>query len=165
MTVTMSASAPALARDPRPKFKMRLADPAVMLAYVSVIFALLLVFFPVSFPQMVVRNWQNSHITPAMILLSVSLNLGLYLRGARLRSGKPSIFASACLGGVPVFVVVGLSFLLQTTIAHTLSGYTPNAAVRVNEEILAHTYFGLIAAIFSPFLVIRFAQQFSKRNP
>ena len=161
----MSASAPALASEPRSKFKMRLADPALMLAYVSLIFALLLVFFPVSFPQIVVRNWQNSHLTGAMILVSVSLNLGLYLRAAHLRSGKPGILASACLGGVPVFVVVGLNLLLQTTIAHTLSGYTPNAAVRVNEEILAHTYFGLIAAIFSPFLVIRLAQQFHKTSP
>jgi hypothetical protein len=144
---------------------MRLADPAIMLAYVSLVFGLLLVFFPVSFPRMVVQNWQNSHSTAAMILVSVSLNLGLYLRAAHLRSAKPGLWASACLGGVPVFVVVGLSFLLQATIAHTLSGYIPNAAARVDEEILAHTYFGLIAAIFSPFLVIRFAQQFQKTNP
>jgi len=161
----VSASAPALASEPRRTFKMRLADPALMLAYVSLIFALLLVFFPVSFPQIVVRNWQNSHITATMILLSVSLNLGLYLRAAHQRSAKPGILASACLGGVPVFVVVGLNLLLQTAIAHTLSGYTPNAAARVSEEILAHTYFGLIAAIFSPFLVIRLAQQFHKTGP
>ena len=144
---------------------MRLADPAIMLAYVSLIFALLLIFFPVSFPRMVVQNWQNSHSTVAMILVSVSLNLGLYLRAAYLRSAKPGLWASACLGAVPVFVVVGLSFLLQATVAHTLSGYIPNAAARVDEEILAHTYFGLIAAIFSPFLVIRLVQQFQTTSP
>jgi len=30
---------------------------------------------------------------------------------------------------------------------------------RVGEEILAHTYLGLVAAIFLPFLVIRLLQQ------
>jgi hypothetical protein len=61
---------------------------------------------------------------------------------------------------------LGFTFVpLQATLAHTLSGYIPNAAARVDEEVLAHTYFGWIAAIVSPFLVIRFAQQFQKTSP
>jgi len=35
---------------------------------------------------------------------------------------------------------------------------------RVLEEILAHTYFALIAAIFGPFLLIRLGQQFKKTD-
>jgi hypothetical protein len=69
------------------------------------------------------------------------------------------------LGSVPVFLLAGLNFLLQATIAHTLSGNIPNALARVNEEILAHTYFALIAAIFGPFLLIRLGQQFRNTNP
>jgi hypothetical protein len=156
----MSAAAPALTKEPRRTVAMRLADPAAMLAYVSLSFGLGLVLFPVSFPMMIVRNWQDAYLTPLMILFTVSLNLGLYLRVTYRRSAKPGILASACLGSVPVFVLAGLNLLLQTTISHTLSGDLPNALARVDEEILAHTFFALIAAIFAPFLLIRLGQQF-----
>jgi hypothetical protein len=160
----MSASAPTLAKEPRRTVAMRLADPAAMLAYVSLIFGLLLVLFPVSFPGIIVQNWQNAYLTPIMILFTVSLNLALYLNVTYHRSAKPGIVASACLGSVPVFVLAGLNVLLQATIAHILSGDIPNGLARVNEEILAQTYFALIAAIFAPFLLIRLGQQFSKTN-
>lgn len=160
----MSASAPALAKQLRSTVAMRLADPAAMLAYVSFIFGLLLVFFPVSFPSIVLQNWRNARLTPIMILFTVSLNLGLYLKVTYQRSAKPGILASACLGSAPVFVLAGLNLLLQATIAHTLSGDIRNAPGRVDEEILAQTYFALIAAIFAPFLLIRLGQQFQKNN-
>jgi protein-S-isoprenylcysteine O-methyltransferase Ste14 len=144
---------------------MRLADPAVTLACVSLIFGLLLVVFPVSFPRMIVQNWQNARLTPIMILFTVSLNLGLYLGVAHQRSSRPGILASACLGSVPVFLLAGLNFLLQATIAHTLSLDIPNAFARVDEEIIAHTYFALIASMFGPFLLIRLGQQFRNTNP
>ena len=161
----MSAPAPALAKHSVPALAMRLADPAATLACVSLIFGLLLVVFPLSFPRIIVQNWQNARLTPIMILFTVSLNLGLYLGVAHQRSSKPGILASACLGSAPVFLLAGLNFLLQATIAHTLSGNIPNALARVDEEILAHTYFALIAAIFGPFLLIRLGQQFRKTNP
>jgi hypothetical protein len=139
---------------------MRLADPAATLACVSMIFGLLLVIFPVGFPQIIIQNWQNARLTPVMILFTVSLNLGLYLSVAHRRSARPGIFAAACLGSIPVILLAGLNFVLQATITHTLSGNIPNASALVQEEILAHTFFALIAAIFGPFLIIRLAQQF-----
>jgi hypothetical protein len=159
-----SAAAPALAKTPRRTVAMRLADPAVMLAYVSLIFGLLLVFFPTSFPRIIIQNWQDASFMPAMILFTVSLNLGLYLRVTHQRSAKPGIIASACLGSVPVFILVGFNKFVLLTIAYTLSGHTPSVLAQVNEEILALTYFAIVAAIFFPFLLIRFAQQFLKRD-
>jgi hypothetical protein len=160
----MNAPALALAKEPRRTVAMRLADPAAMLAYVSLMFGMLLVFFPVSFPKVVLHNWQSARLTPIMILFTVSLNLGLYLKVTYQRSARPGILASACLGSVPVFVLAGLNLLLQATIAHTLAGDIRNAPVRVDEEILAQTFFALIAAIFAPFLLIRLGQQFHKNN-
>jgi uncharacterized membrane protein len=162
--VSASASAPALAKEPRRTLAMRLADPAGTLAYLSLFFGLLLVSFPVAFPRMIVASWQNASLTPVMILFTVSVNLGLYLTVAHRRSAKPGIIAAACLGSVPVFVLAGLNFVLQATITHTLSGNLPNALAQTNEEILAQTYFGLIAAIFGPFLLIRLGQQFKKTD-
>jgi protein-S-isoprenylcysteine O-methyltransferase Ste14 len=160
----VSAPAPALVNTQSRRLAMRLADPAATLAYVSLVFGSLLVFFPVSFPRLVVQNWQNARLTPIMIFFTVCLNLGLYLRVAHQRFGKPGIVASACLGSVPVILLAGLNFVLQATIAHTISVNAPNAVARVNEEILAHTFFALIAAIFGPFLLIRLAQQLRKEN-
>ena len=156
----MSAAAPALVKERRRTPAMRLADPAATLAYVSLLFGLMLVLFPISVPRIIVANWQNARLTPLMILFTVSLNLGLYLRVAHRRSAKPGILAAACLGSVPVLLLAGLNFILQASIAHTLAGNVPNALSLVDEEILAHTYFAMIAAIFGPFLVIRLAQQF-----
>lgn len=156
----MSAAAPALAKEQSRTLAMRLADPAGTLACVSLIFGLLLVIFPVGFPRVIIENWQNARLTPVMILFTVSLNLGLYLSVAHRRSAKPGILAAACLGSMPVILLAGLNFLLQATIAHTLSGNIANASALVHEEILTHTFFALIAAIFGPFLVIRLAQQF-----
>lgn len=162
--MSAAAAALALAKEPRRTLAMRLADPAGTLAYLSLIFGLLLVSFPMAFPRMIIASWQNASLTPVMILLTVSLNLGLYLTVAHRRSAKPGIIAAACLGSAPVFVLAGLNFVLQATIAHTLAGTQPNALARVNEEILAHTYFALIAAIFGPFLLIRLGQQFKKTD-
>src|SRR5260370_32592220 len=134
----MSDSTLSLPVQSRPALVLRLSDPAATLAYVSFIFGLLLVVFPVSFPRIIVHNWQNARLTPIMILFTVSLNLGLYLSVAHQRSSKPGILAAACLGSVPVFLLAGLNFLLQATIAHTLSGNMPNALARGDEEIIAH---------------------------
>ena len=159
-----SATAPALAKEPRRTVAMRLADPAIMLANVSFAFGLLLIVFPRSFPRIILENWQNARLTPLMILFTVSLNLGLYLSVAHRRSSRPGIVASACLGSVPVFVLAALNLVLQATITHTLAGSISNAPAQVDEEILAQTYFALIAAIFAPFLLIRLGQQFQKTD-
>jgi hypothetical protein len=162
--MSASAMAPAVAKEQPRTLAMRLADPAATLAYLSLLFGVLLVFFPVAFPRIIVESWQNARLTPIMILFTVSVNLGLYLSVAHQRSARPGIAASACLGSVPVLVLAGLNFVLQATIAHTFSGSAGNASLRVDEEILAHTYFSMIAAIFAPFLIIRLAQQFKKTD-
>lgn len=161
----MSAAATALAKEPRRTVAMRLADPAAMLAYVSLAFGLLLVLFPASFPRLIIQNWQSARLTPILILFTVSLNLGLYLTITYQRCARPGLVASACLGSVPVVVLAGLNLVLQATISHTFVGNVPNAMARVDEEILAQTYFAIVAAIFAPFLLIRLGQQFSKSNP
>jgi len=120
--MSASGAAAALAKEARHTVAMRLADPAIMLANVSLIFGVLLIVFPSSFPHLILKNWQNARLTPILILLTVALNLGLYLRVAHRRAAKPGIMASACLGSVPVIVLAGLNLLLQRTILQTFTG-------------------------------------------
>jgi len=159
-------SAPAVARAKAHQriVVVRLADAAEAMAALSLVFGLLLVLSPASFPKMIVNSWQHGQLMPAMMLLTLLLDTCLYLRIAYMRSAKPGLVAAACLGSLPLLVVGGLSLLLQSAVSHTLALDRPNLQLRVGEEILAHTYLGLISAIFLPFLVIRLLQQFKATN-
>ena len=160
----MSAPAPALAKPQRPAVIVRLADVSVIVASLSLIFGALVVFFPVSFPRIIVTSWQRGYLVLVMMALTLVLDTFLYLRISYLRSSKPTVLVAACLGSLPIMVVGGLSFLLESAVTQTLSLDLPNLQARVNEEILAHTYLGLVSAIFLPFLVIRLLQQFKSKN-
>ena len=160
----MSAPAPALAKAQRRIVVVRLADAAEAVAALSLVFGLLLVLFPVSFPRMIVNSWQHGQLMPVMMVLTLLLDTCLYLRVAHMLSAKPGVVAAACLGSLPLLVVGGLSFLLQGAVGRTLSGDVPNLQLRVGEEILAHTYLGLVSAVFLPFLIIRLLQQFKATN-
>jgi hypothetical protein len=156
----VSAPAPALAKPQRPRVVVRLADAAVTVAFLSLIFGLVLVFFPVSFPRIIVTSWQRGYLVVVMMAITLVLDAVVYLRVAYLRKAKPPILVTACLGSLPIMVVGGLSFLMESAVTQTISLDLPNVQARVNEEILAHTYLGLVSAVFLPFLVIRLLQQF-----
>ncbi len=155
----MSAPAPALAAKQRRVVVVRLADAAESVTVVSVAFGLALVLFPVAFPHMIVKSWEQGNLLPVMVLFTLLLDAFLYLRVAHLLSSKPGMLAAACLGSLPVLIVGGLSLVLQSAVSHTLSADLPNLQARVAEEILAHTYLSLVAGVFLPFLFVRLIQQ------
>jgi phosphotransferase system glucose/maltose/N-acetylglucosamine-specific IIC component len=95
-----------------------------------------------------------------MMVITLSIDACLYVRIAYRLSAKPTVLAAACLASLPIVVVVGLSFCLQGAVDYTLSGDLPNLPARVGEEILVHTYMGLVSGIFLPFLALRLVQQF-----
>jgi hypothetical protein len=156
----MSVAAPALAKSPRFTVTVRLADAALTVAYLSLVFGFLLVFFPVSFARIIQHSWLNGNLTVAMMVITLSIDACLYVRIAYRLSAKPTVLAAACLASLPIVVVVGLSFCLQGAVDYTLSGDLPNLPARVGEEILVHTYMGLVSGIFLPFLALRLVQQF-----
>ncbi len=160
----MNAPAVARAKVHERIVVVRLADAAEAIAVLSLVFGLLLVLFPVAFPKMIVNSWEHGQLMPVMMALALLLDTCLYLRIAIMRSAKPGLVAAACLGSLPLLVVGGLSLLLQSAVSHTLALDMPNLQLRVGEEILAHTYLGLISAVFLPFLVIRLLQQFKATN-
>ena len=153
----MSSPAPALSA--RRVTTVRLADAATSVTFLSAAYGLAIIFFPVSFPRILVLNWQNGRLTWGMIVLSVLLDLGLYLRVTYRLSAKPALAAGVCLGALPVLIVAEFSFLLSSAITNVLLTSLPDAQGRVTEEIVAHSYLTLIAAIFLPFLVLRVWQQ------
>ena len=154
----------ALAKVHRRIVIVRLADPAEVVAGLSLAFGLLLVFFPVSFPRMIVHSWEQGRLTLVMMALTFLLDTCLYLRVAHLLSAKPGVVAAACLGSLPLMIVGGLTLLLQAVVGHTLSMDLPNLQGRIGEEILAHTYLGLVSAVFLPFMIIRLLQGFKATN-
>ena len=139
-------------------------DCARQSTILSLMFGLLLVLLPISFPRLIVTSWQHGQLMPVMMMFTLLLDTALYLRVAHMLSAKPGIVAAACLGSLPLLVVGGLSLLLQSAVKLTLASDLPNLQARVGEEVLAHTYLGLVSAVFLPFLVIRLLQQFKATN-
>lgn len=160
----MSAAAPALTKVPRRIVVVRLGDAAEAMTAISVAFGLCLLFLPVWFPNLLTQAWQHGRLMPAMMAMTLIVDMGLYLRVAYMQSAKPGILGAACLGCLPLLAVGGLNLLLQSAIRHTLATDLPNLQGRVGEEILAHTYLGLVAAVFLPFLCIRVLEQLKATN-
>jgi hypothetical protein len=159
----MSAPALALATaKPRRIVVVRLADSAEAIGLLSLAYAALLAISPVSFPNFVVTSWERGQLLPALMIFTFLLDTALYLRVAHRLSAKPGILAAACLGSLPLIVVGAASVLLQKAVKYTLTSDLPNLHARVGEEVLAHTYFALVAGVFLPFLAIRLLQQFKK---
>jgi len=166
----MSAPAPALAKAPsRTTVTVRLADAAFTVACLSLVFAFLLVFFPVSFARIIQDRWLHGNLTVAIMAITLLIDAGLYVRIAYRLAAKPTVLAAVCLGSLPIVVGLGVSFCLQGAVGYTLSGDLPNLQGRVGEEILVHTYLGLVSGIFLPFLALRLLQQLkaarSNREP
>jgi hypothetical protein len=160
----VSSPAPALAKPNRRAVAVRLADVAVPVSSLSLAFGLLLVLFPISFPRVIMHLWQDGHLIVVMMLVALSVDAYLYLRVAYKLSAKPTVLAAACLGSMPIIIVVALSFFLQGAIAETLAGGLPNLQDRIIDEVLAHTYLGLVSAVFLPFLTIRLLQPDTASN-
>jgi len=161
----VSAPAPALAAKAERRIAVvRLADASDAVASVSVMFGALLVLFPVEFPRLIVNSWEHGRLMPVMMGFTFLLDTFLYLRVAYMQSAKPGFVAAACLGSLPLLVVGGLSLLLQTAVRQTMAMDLPHLEARVGEEVLAHTYLGLVAGVFLPFLVVRLLRQFRATN-
>ena len=161
----MSAAAAALAvKAQRRVVVVRLADASNAVTALSLIFGAMLVLFPEAFPRMIVNSWQRGQLMPILMVTTFLLDTTIYLRIAYLQSARPGPVAAACLGSLPLLVVGGLSLLQQGAVSHTLAGDLPNLQARISEEILAHTYLGLVGGVFLPFLVIRLVRQFRTKN-
>jgi len=158
----MSAPAPALATSPRRIVAVRLADSAEVIGVLSLVYAVLLVVFPIAFPNAIVKSWERGQLLPIMMVFTFLLDTCLYLRVAQRLSAKPGILAAACLGSLPLLVVGASSVLLQRSVKYVLLSDLPNLHAQVGEEILAHTYLALVSAVFLPFLAIRLLQQWKK---
>lgn len=159
----MSAPAPALAPKQHRIVVVRLADSTQLIGVLSLVYAALLVIYPVSFPNMIVKSWERGYLLPLMMAFTFLLDTCLYLRIAQRLSATPSMLAAACLGSLPLLVVGASSLLLQRSVKYTLLRELPNLHAQVGEEIIAHTYLAIVSAIFLPFLAIRLLQQIKHR--
>jgi hypothetical protein len=155
----MSAPAPALAAAPKPIVKVRMRDAANASACISLIFSLLLVVFPVYFPAAIIESWFDGRLTAGMLLFALLFNCALYERVARLRSAKTEPLAFLAIGIGTVITVVCFSLMLPAVVLMTHL----REQARAKEEVLALAYFAVVAAVFFPFMMIRFTQDLRKR--
>ncbi len=155
----MTASAPALARAPKPTVKMRLGDAAKAAACISLLFSLLLLAFPADFADVIVESWFNGRLTAGMLLFALLFNCELYTRIARRRSAKTDPLGFLAIGLGTALTVMGFGLFLPAAVLLTQW----RAQVKVHEEVLALAHFAVVAAVFIPFLIIRFTQDPKKK--
>lgn len=156
----MSAPAPGLVATPTPIVRVRLGDAANAATCVSVIFSLLLTVLPGSFPNLIMKYWFSGHLTEGVLLFALLFNYALYLRIARQRGAKADRLAMLALGVSTALTVIGFSFVLPAAVL--MKHWREQALVR--EDLLALVYFALVAAVFIPFLIIRFTQDRKKET-
>jgi hypothetical protein len=157
----MSAPAPALAPIQTP-VKVRMGDAANACGWLSVAFASLVLLLPRAFPHLIASSWQTGQLLPALSFFVVLMNGAFYMKVAHLQQAKPSLAAAAYLGALTVAVLVWSTFLLNFAVLHIQLQFVPNVEARVREEVLAHIYFAMVAAIFIPHLVVRFTGKLRK---
>src|SRR5579862_563024 len=119
----MSAPATARAID-QPKRRtvaVRLADVAAPMSCLSLLFGSLLIFFPVTFPHLILRIWENGYLTLGLMGLTLALDAAVYIRIAYRLAAKPSALAAVFLGSLPIIIVTALSFLLHAAISETIA--------------------------------------------
>ena len=158
----MSAIAPALASTKYSVVIVRLADVSLAMGSISGSFALLLLLFPVWFPQQVFLAWQRGYLATVIAVFTLLLDGTLYFRIAQMHSAKPGILHAVWLGSMPVLVSLASSLVLQSAISDTIQRDLPSLNQRVVEEVVAHTYLGIMSAVFVPFLIIRLTDQFRR---
>jgi hypothetical protein len=156
----MSAPAPALAAAPKPIVKVRLADVANAGACVSLMFSLLLVVSPAFFPDLIIESWFDGRLTAGMLLFALLFNCALYERIARLRFAKTDPLAFLAIGLGTAITVICFSLIFPAIALMTQLREQAHA----HEEVLALAYFAVVAAVFSPFLIIRFTQDLRKKT-
>ena len=119
----------------------------------------LLVVFPVSFPNVIVKSWERGELLPANDGIYVSSGYCPVLAHGAAALGQAGHDGGGVPGFAALLVVGGASVLLQQAVKYTLTSEWPNLHAHVGEEILAHTYLALVSAVFLPFLAIRLLQQ------
>jgi hypothetical protein len=155
----MSAPAPGLAAASKPTVKVRLGDSANAATCISLIFSLLLVVLPTSFPNVIMENWFNGRLTAGVLLFALLFNCILYMRIARQRCAKTAPLAFLTLTLVTALTVIGFSLVLPASVLMTHW----RTQARVREDVLALVYFAVLAAVFFPFLIMRFTQDRKKK--
>ena len=116
----MSAPAAALAPREHRIVVVRLADSALLVGVLSLVFAALLVIYPVWFPNLIVKSWERGYLLPLTMVFTLLVDTCLYLRIAQRLSATPSMAAAACLGSLPLLVVGASGLLLQRSVKYTL---------------------------------------------
>jgi len=144
--------------------KIRLSDAAGVGGTLSLLFGVLVLLFPDTFPRIIAENWESGRLTALMAFGALIVNGAIYLRVVHLRHSRAQLWTSAYIAFLTVVVIVGFSFLEHAAVLRTELQLLPQPALREREEILAHTYFALIAAIFIPFLLVRLTQNFKRKS-
>jgi hypothetical protein len=140
--------------------KIRIADSALMAGVVSLAYLVLVLVSPRVFPEILAAQFERGVLTVGIALLALALNLGWYLRIARLRQSALSILTVVALVMLTLVIAACFSVLVNMSLLRAQTSVVEQQYLQVTEEILIYTYIALVAAIFLPYLILRLTQDF-----
>lgn len=140
--------------------KIRIADSALMAGVVSLAYLVLVLVSPRVFPEILAAQFERGVLTVGIALLALALNLGWYLRIARLRQSALSILTVVALVMLTLAIAACFSVLVNMSLLRAQVSVVEQQYLQVTEGILIYTYIALVAAIFLPYLILRLTQDF-----
>jgi hypothetical protein len=140
--------------------KVRIADSALMAGVVSLAYLVLVLVSPRVFPEILAAQFERGVLTVGIALLALALNLGWYLRIARIRQSSLSLLTVIALVMLTLVIAACFSVLVNVSLLRAQVSTVEQQYLQVTEEILIYTYIALVAAIFLPYLVLRLTQDF-----
>ena len=146
--------------------KVRLSDSAVLAGAVSLLYALALIVYPRTFPEMLERTWAGGHIFLALAVLLLVANEILFVFISRRRSQKPDLLTAGYIALLTIGVLFVFRLLVNAADAQTqLSHIFLHVARGVrdgisSEELVIYTHLAMVSGIVLPYLLVRVTQNY-----
>ena len=141
--------------------KVRMSDAAVLAGAVSLLYALALIVFPRSFPELLQRIFDWGPFFPAITALLVATNEILFVLICKRRDQRPGMLTPAYIAFLTI-AVVGFFWLLFY--ASDAGGQVSHLVLRASsgvrdglgsEDRLVYTHLTIVSGIFLPYLLVR----------
>lgn len=142
--------------------KVRLSDSAVLAGAVSLLYAIVLMAFPRTFPELVKHIFYGGYFFRTVAVLLLGANEMLFLFLCQKRGNRVNLVTSGYIAGLTITMVFALRALVVLANEHALLAHLslpiPSREGIGTEELLLYTHLGLISGIVGPFLMVRLTQ-------
>jgi len=144
--------------------RIRMSDSAILAGCVSLLYAFVLMVWPVAFPHLLTRIFYAGYFYRTLAMVLVVANEVLFTSIYRRRNQKASPITAAYIALLTITLVFALRAVLtiadeQAQLAHFIQHSSIHAGMTAG-ELLVYTHLGIVSGIFVPYLIVRLTQNY-----